>query len=124
MTTSERPTTPATPRERSPCGVFAIESARSASAIPGASRCKTVRGDLGELLDRRGDLVGLVGNDATLDVVAVRAQQLLEQIAARVVRLAARHTVRHGQNGSIHSLIFSTSSTAKVICLSIAFAMS
>ena len=32
---------PATPRESRPCGVFAIESARSASAIPGASRSRT-----------------------------------------------------------------------------------
>jgi len=38
-----RPTTPAAPRERRPCGVFAIESARSACAMPGASRSTTSR---------------------------------------------------------------------------------
>ena len=37
-----RPRTPATPRESSACGVFAIESARIASAIPGARRSRTV----------------------------------------------------------------------------------
>ena len=41
LTTRVEPTTPATPRESRPCGVFAIESARTASAIPGATRSST-----------------------------------------------------------------------------------
>src|SRR5690349_23966578 len=43
LTTSAEPATPAVPRESKPCGVFAIESARSACAIPGASRSSTSR---------------------------------------------------------------------------------
>jgi hypothetical protein len=43
LTTSVEPRTPAAPRERRPCGVFAIESARNACAIPGASRSSTSR---------------------------------------------------------------------------------
>ena len=71
----------AAPRERRPCGVFAIESARRACAMPGASRSSTSRVASGsrprreprsrrssardgrgrELPDRRRDLVALVG---------------------------------------------------------------
>ena len=43
LTTSVEPRTPAAPRERRPCGVLAIESARSACAMPGASRSSTSR---------------------------------------------------------------------------------
>ena len=81
-------------------------------------------GRRGKLFDRSGDLVGLVGNDAPLDVVSVRAQQLVEHVAARVVGRAARDAVRNGQDRRVHSFTFSTSSTENVICLSIAFAMS
>ena len=81
-------------------------------------------GGRGELLDRRGDLVGLVGHDAPLDLVAVSAQELVEQVAARILRRAARDAVRHRQDGGLHSFLFSTSSTVNVISLSIAFAMS
>src|SRR5262249_9238216 len=42
LTTSVLPRTPATPRERRACGVFAIESARMASAMPGAARSRTL----------------------------------------------------------------------------------
>ena len=41
FTTSAWPRTPASPRESRACGVFASESARSASAIPGATRSST-----------------------------------------------------------------------------------
>ena len=137
--------TPATPRESRPCGVFAIESARSACAIPGASRSSTVRvasgvtsrgaipvppvvstsaARAGELLDRRGDLARLVGDDAPRDVVPVGSEQLRERVAARVLGLAARHAVGHGEHRRVHCFVFSTSSTSNVICLSIAFAMS
>src|SRR5258706_1012113 len=43
LTTSVVPTAPATPRESMPCGVFASERARSASAMPGTSRSITRR---------------------------------------------------------------------------------
>ena len=99
LTTSVEPTTPATPRERRPCGVFAIESARTASAIPGATRSSTSvvasgvtsRGPkpvppvvrttwarAGELAQRRGDRGALVGNDPPLDLVALLGEQLRE----------------------------------------------
>ena len=91
---------------------------------PGPARREHELGSRGEILDRRGDLVRLVGDDPAFDVVAVRAQELLEQVAARIVRLPARDPVRHREDGGRHSFTFSTSSTLKVICLSIAFAMS
>jgi len=75
---------------------------------------------------KRGrDLVALVGNDAALDVVTVSAQQLLERVAAPVLRLAARHAVGDGQHRRFHSFVFSTSVISlSTMPLSIAFAMS
>ena len=143
-----RPCTPATPRESSACGVFVSESARIASAIPGASRSITERvasgrdvagrdaGPAGredqrrglrELDDRRRDLARLVGNDPALDVVAVGGEQLGEQVAARVLARAGDDAVGDREHGRLHtsSFVFSTSVTsAMTISLSIAFAMS
>jgi len=62
--------------------------------------------------------------DAASDRVPVGAQELLEQVAARVLRLAARDPIGDGEHGGVHDFVFSTSSTSNVICLSIAFAMS
>ena len=90
----------------------------------GAARRQNEVGARGELLDRDGDRVGLVGNDAPDDRIPVGAQQLLEQVAARVLRLTARHAIGDGQHRRVHDLVFSSNSTLNVICLSIAFAMS
>ena len=91
---------------------------------PRPARCQNERRLSGKLLDRGCDLVRLVGDNAARDVVAVRLEQLCERVAARVRGLAPRHAVGHREHGRVHRLIFSTSSTSNVICLSIAFAMS
>ena len=83
--------------------------------------------DGGELAERGGDLLSLVGDDAALDVVAVALQELGEQVAAPVLRLAARDAVGDGEDGGPQtgSFVFSTSVTSPItIALSIAFAMS
>ena len=66
----------------------------------------------------------LVRHDPPRDVVAVRAEQRLERVAARVVGRRRARRGRNGQHGSIHSFTFSRSSTEKLIALSTAFAMS
>jgi len=60
---------------------------------PGAPGCQDDCGPWGDVLDRSRDLVRLIGDDTPLDLVAVGAQKLLEQIAASVVGLAARDAV-------------------------------
>ena len=142
------PIVPATPRESSPCGVFAIESARIAWEIPGASRSSTERVASG-VTSRAASPVPpvvrtrsassassaiaaaicsrLVGHEPALDLVAVRPQELLEGVAASVLRLAPRDTVGDGQHRcpQTSTLVFSISVTSVItIPLSIAFAMS
>ena len=147
FTTSAWPRTPASPRESRACGVFASESARSASAIPGATRSSTSavasgvtsRGPspvppvvsttaavLGELGDRLGDRVALVRHDPPLDLVALlrraapRATSPLS--SSRVPSDTPSETV---STAGLHDFVFSTSRTSPIsIALSIAFAMS
>jgi hypothetical protein len=95
-----------------------------ARAETGAAGGEDDRCPAGELFDRCCDLLGLVRDHPPLDVVPVAAQQLVEQVAARVFDDAARHTVGDREDGGFHSLTFSSSSTAKLIPLSTAFAMS
>src|SRR5215210_1995319 len=81
----------------------------------------------GELRDGGRDLPRLVGHDATCDLVTVAAQELGEQVAAPVFPRAGYDAVRNGQHrgSQTGSFVFSTSATsAIVISLSIAFAMS
>src|SRR5262249_28267119 len=91
---------------------------------PGSTRREDERRATREVDDRRRDLVGLVRDDAPLDVVAVRAKELVQQVAAGVADRAARHAVGDRQHCSLHPFAFSSSSTSNVIVLSTAFAMS
>ena len=149
LTTSVAPRRPATPRESSAWGVRVSASERIASAMPGASRSITVevasgvtsRGakpvppvvntsnaSLGQLLDRAGDRLRVVGHDAADDVEPVLAQQPLERVAARVLALTRVHAVGHREHRGPHasgSFVFSTSRTSSIsMSLSTAFAMS
>ena len=145
LTTSVRPTTPAVPRESSPCGVFATSRRAAPRRSPAPRAASTVRVASGvtsrgarpvppvvstsarvrgELLDRGGDLGGLVGNDPPLDVVAVGAQAL-----ARAGRRSCRRPrrARRGRRPSARrrsSLHLLDELDRSVICLSTAFAMS
>ena len=135
---ASRPRSPATPRERSACGVRASASARIASAIPGASRSSTVRVASG--VTSRGAnpvppvvstsnapasassaiapaiVVGVVRNDAALDVEPLAREELLEHVAARVLANAGVHAVGDGEHGGLHagSFVFSTSRTSSI----------
>ena len=95
---------PATARDSSPCGVFATESARSASGMPGTAASDDVErsprasrragpppfppssdhepGARREVPDRLGDERALVRDDATRDLVSLRGEELGEQVAA------------------------------------------
>ena len=143
------PIVPAVPRDSSPCGVRAIESARIASGIPGASRSSTdcvasgvtsrsarpvppvvstSSAPRGELDDRPRDLVLLVGHEPAQDGEPVGAQELLERGAASVLGFAARDPVGDREDGRPHArspFVFSTRVISEItIPLSIAFAMS
>jgi hypothetical protein len=80
-----------------------------------------------ELAQRGDDPVVLVRHHTPLDLVALAAEQLLEQVAARVVRRAARDAVgrREHRSSQTGSFVFSSRRTsATTISLSTAFAMS
>src|SRR5262249_55222603 len=80
-----------------------------------------------ELLDRAGDLAAFVRNDAPDHLVALGFEQLLEQVAARVLARPLGDTVRNGQDRRIHrgSWVFSPSlPSSTTMPLSIALAMS
>ena len=80
-----------------------------------------------ELLDRLRDRVALVGHDLAHDLEAVGGEELVEQVAARVLPRAHVHAVRDRENGRLHtgSFVFSTSLTSETtIPSSTAFAMS
>ena len=84
-------------------------------------------GVLGQLDDRLRDPVGLVRHEPPDHLEAVGDQQLLERVAAPVLRLAARDAVGDGEDPGPHtsSFVFSTSVISVIIMpLSIAFAMS
>ena len=99
-------------------------TSRGASPVPPvvsttAARCC-------EVVDRGRDLVGLVRDDATLDVVAVAAQELLEQVAAPVLaspRETRSETVSTAAFTRLLRLLEQLD-LENVIPLSIAFAMS
>ncbi len=80
---------------------------------------------LGQLDDRIGDRVPLVGDDAPLDLVALSREQLGEQVAALVLARPLGGTVRDGDDGRSHSFTFSSKRTSPIsIPESTAFAMS
>jgi hypothetical protein len=82
---------------------------------------------VGELADRRGDLLAIVGDDAAFDGVAVRLEQSREQVAARILARALVDTVRNREDGGLQtgSFVFETSVTSvTTIDLSTALAMS
>ena len=94
---------------------------------PCAACCQHNGASVGEVGDRLGDLVALVGDDPALDREPVRLEQLGERVAAQVLARAVVHAVRDRQHGRVHtaSFVFSTSVTSEMtIVLSIAFAMS
>ena len=70
----------------------------------------------------------VVGDDAPADLVPLGGEQLLEEVAARVVALPARDPVRDGQDGRLAQagpFVFSRSRTSRTTMSgSIAFAMS
>ncbi len=73
------------------------------------------------------DGLDVVRHDAPLDLEPLVAEELVEDVTARVLANAGTHAVRDGQHGGLHagSFVFSTSCTSSiVIALSIAFAMS
>ncbi len=142
LTTSVLPATPATPRESSPCGVFAIESARSASAIPGATRSTHVERRLGrdvprrrarcrrssararlggELRDRRRDRVrARRARPAARPRSPSPASSSASRSPLRSSRVAARDAVGDGQHRGLHatgSFVFSTSRTSPTTML-------
>src|SRR5262249_26310054 len=102
-------------------GCLGRHVARSEPGTPGR---EDDVGRRGQLFDGGRDLVSLVRDDATVDLPAVGTQQVGKRVAASVLRLAARHAIGDGEHRGSQALTFSTSSTANVICLSIAFAMS
>jgi hypothetical protein len=57
----------------------------------------------GELLDRFGNCVTLVGDNSAHDVEALAAQQLVEQVAARVLAFAHVDAVGDRQHRSLHA---------------------
>ncbi len=149
LTTSVRPWMPATPRESSACGVFAIESARIASAIPGASRSSTERVASG--VTSRGATPGAAGREherrsaprarrspprsrrprRRRPRARPRSPSASSSSASRSPLASSRvpgdDAVRDGEHGRLHtgSFVFSTSATSPTtISLSIAFAMS
>ena len=94
---------------------------------PCAACCQHNRASAGEIGDRAGDLVALVGDDPALDREPVCLEQLGERVAALVLTRAVVHPVRDRQHGRLHtaSFVFSTSVTSEMtMVLSIAFAMS
>ena len=135
---ASRPRSPATPRERSACGVRASASARIASAIPGASRSRTARRRFGSHVtrseagpsccqyeQRSSDASSATaseicssssGDDAATTSKPSSSQKLLEHGAARVLALARVHAVRHRQDGRLQtgSFVFSTSRTSPI----------
>ena len=65
------------------------------------------------------------GTTLALDLVALAGEQLREHVAAPVLAHALRDPVRHGEDGGLHSFVFSTSRTASTTMpLSTALAMS
>jgi hypothetical protein len=82
----------------------------------------------GQLAERVRDLLALVGNDPSLDLVVLAPQQLDQDVAAPVLSRPGHDAVRHRQHGGLQvtgSFVFSTSTTSTMrICLSTAFAMS
>ena len=131
-----------------PCGVFATESARIASAIPGASRSSTLAVASGVTSRGPSPVPPVVrtslaspASSSIASAIASRssgttrrttskpsaAQQLLEQVAARVLALAHVDAVGDRQHRRLHagSFVFSTSRTSESsIPSSTAFAMS
>jgi hypothetical protein len=121
---------------------LSIESARIASALKDARRrlgrhvaradsC-AARGQneprlVRQLLDRLGDRVPLIGHDASNDLETFGDEQLLEQVAARVLASPHVDAVGDCQDRSLHtdSFVFSTNRTsASSMPSSTAFAMS
>src|SRR5262245_55950016 len=68
-----------------------------------------------QLLDRLRDRSPLVRNDAAHDLETFGDEQLLEQVAARVLASAHVDAVGDRQHGGLHtaSLVFSTSRTSE-----------
>jgi hypothetical protein len=81
-----------------------------------------------QLADGGGDRCALVGDDPALDLVALLAQEIREDLAATVLALAGRDAVGDRQDScsqSRASFVFSRSLTSSTtISLSIALAMS
>ena len=103
----------------------------TATTIDGKALAAKVRAEVATevaQLDHVGLATVLVGDDPAQDLEALAAQQLLERIAAPVLARAGADAVRNGEHGGLQtrrSFVFSTSVTsAIVIALSIAFAMS
>jgi hypothetical protein len=94
----------------------------------GAARGQDDRRLFGQLGDRLGDGVAVVGNDPALDLVALGREQPCEHIAALVLTRSLGNAVRDRQHGRPHStgsFVFSTSRTSESsIEESIALAMS
>ena len=104
---------------------FCLKSTRAGR--PGAARGQDELGFSRELLDRFCDRVPLIRDDPPDDLVAIAAQELVEEIAARVLAPTHVDTVGDGQDGRLHArcFVFSTSRTSpSSIPSSTAFAMS
>ena len=64
---------------------------------------------LGELGDRVGDRVPVVGHDPPLELVALSGEQVGEQVAALVLARPLGDAVRHRDDRGLHSFTFSSS---------------
>jgi hypothetical protein len=98
-----------------------------AGAKTGAAGREDENGVLRELHDRVGDPLAVVGDGASLDLVAVFGEQLDQDVAAAVFAFAGGDTIGNGQNGGLQagSFVFSSKRMSLIsISLSIAFAMS
>ena len=109
-------------------------TSRGATPVPPVVR--TSAGLVGEIANRRFDVLALVGHDPAHHLVTLRREQLLERVAALVLALAGRDAVGNGEHRGFTALpaggsveptppVFSSNFTSSMtISLSTAFAMS